>query len=291
MIIQIIRILLSFLVLNNVYAAAFQTTIPLEFNTGNPAPYGLPSTVITIQGKTFPMIVDTGAKHSAITLTKYALQNIHVKFTGEQKCFKALDGRHCQNIFVIPEVRIGDFVVKNVKGSLMTKLWGGGDSGFKETEASRNGVIGYQLLSKFNLLLDYPHSKAILTKLNNPIGYDVNQWIAVPFNGHLQSHLIVNNKPVIFVWDTGAVPSGIKKSIVTSFPKIQCSDEAPYNKNNCVRIETYSFKTDAGNILPKTWFELSDIPSWAPFDGLIGSNFYKEHLVYFNFDKKFIYIK
>jgi hypothetical protein len=39
-----------------------QTTLPLEFNTGNPAPYGMASTVITIEGKTFPIIVDTGAK-------------------------------------------------------------------------------------------------------------------------------------------------------------------------------------------------------------------------------------
>lgn len=132
-----------------------QTSVPLKFDVGNPAPYGGPSTVITIQGKSIPILFDTGAKKSDLVLSKHALKNIRAKFTGKQICFKAMDGQHCQKEFLIPEVTIGSFVIQNVKGTLMTKLWGGKDESFRETEASRNGVIGFNLLSKFNVLLDW----------------------------------------------------------------------------------------------------------------------------------------
>lgn len=248
--IKMLKILL-FIILCYAYtayaASFFQTTIPLEFNTGNPSPYGLPSTIINIQGKKIPIIFDTGAKKSSIVLTKYALKGIHVKFTGEKECSQSMNGKHCEDVCIIPKVKIGDFVIKNVKGSLMTTLWGGNDSHFKNTEASKNGILGYAFLSKFNILLDYPESKVVLTKRNqNPTHYDIRDWISIPFVGHLQTRLIINNKFIALGWDTGAVPSVVKKNIFTHFPIISCPDDAPYSKNNCVSIKTISFKTEAG---------------------------------------------
>ena len=55
---------------------ALESTLPLKFDTGNPAPYGLASTVITIQGKKLPIIFDTGAKKYELALTNNALKNI-----------------------------------------------------------------------------------------------------------------------------------------------------------------------------------------------------------------------
>lgn len=120
------------------------------------------------------MIFDTGAYKTEITLSPHALKDIHVTYTGKQHCFPAMDGQYCEKEFIIPELKIGDFVLKNVTGQLMPKLWGGHDEGFKATEASRDGVIGLALLSQFNILLDFPHSKAILVKQGASIsGYDV----------------------------------------------------------------------------------------------------------------------
>ena len=44
-------------------------------------------------------------------------------------------------------------------------------------------------------------------------------------------------------------------------------------------------------MLPNTWFKVTNLPSYAPFDGLLGSNFYSENLVYFDFDKQQIFVK
>jgi hypothetical protein len=50
------------------------------------------------------------------------------------------------------------FVLKlwtvNGRATVMDKLWdSSANSGFKETEASKNGVIGFNLLSQFNFLI------------------------------------------------------------------------------------------------------------------------------------------
>ncbi|HZW61304.1 MAG TPA: aspartyl protease family protein [Candidatus Babeliales bacterium] len=273
------------------FAQPTQTSIPLQFDFGNPAPYGGPSTVITIQGKKLPILLDTGAKKSEVTLSPYALKNLNVKFTGKYECFNAVDGRYCEKVFIIPEINIGSFVLKNVKGTMMSKLWGGNDEDLKENEASKNGVIGFSLLSKFNLLLDYPNSKAILVKRGeSPINYDVSKWISIPFTDHLNTHLYINGELRTISWDTGAIPSVIRKS---SNDKLSsCPGDAPYSKKkDCISIKAMQFATVNNIRLPNTWFKVIKLPSYAQFDGLIGSNFYSENLVYFDFDKNLIFVR
>lgn len=62
-----------------------QTTLSLQFNTGNPAPHGMPSTFISVQGKEIPIILDTRAMKSEVVLSEHALVNIKVNYTGKQK--------------------------------------------------------------------------------------------------------------------------------------------------------------------------------------------------------------
>ena len=273
-------------------AITTQTTLPLEFNTGNPSPFGMPSTTIEIDGKKIPLILDTGALHIGLALSERALKGIEVKYTGKTSCFKAYDGEHCQKEFIVPKVKIGDFYVENVHGIVMKKLWGGRDKNFKETPASLNGVIGLALLSQFNLLLDYKHSKAILVKFGyEPFQYYVDKWIPIQSTQNLTTHLKINDKSVILLWDTGANPSNIRKETVHDFKKIPCSHNRRYDSESCLRVEIKSFTTDSNKKLPPTWFLIMKIPSYAPFDGLVGSNFYRNNLVYFDFLNHYIYVK
>ncbi len=274
---------------------ASQSVLPLKFDTGNPAPYGLPSTVINIAGKEYPIIFDTGAKKYGLALTKKALEGIQVRFTGKKICSTSVRGRDCLDEFIIPEVQLGEFTVKNVKGVVLekSKLWGGNGQGFKETEASQNGLMGFPLLSEFNLLLDYSHAKLVIVKPHSkPAGYSVDQWIAIPFQGHLLTKLNFDNKPVLLSWDTGSLPSVIKESYASDIQKTPCPTSAPYAKKDCSSVQSTSFSTTEGRQLPKIWFmTINTIPPIAPFDGLVGSNFYANNLVYFDFDQKLIFVK
>lgn len=268
-----------------------ESVLPLQFNSGNPAPYGVPSTSIIIQDKEIRLLFDTGAFKSEIVLSEQALRNIRVKYTGKQICFNAMDGEHCQKEFIVPEVKIGKFVIKNVTGTVMSKLWGGNEKGFQESEASRNGIIGLALLSKFNVLLDYSHAKVLLVKHDNmPLSYNIANWVSIPFEKNLITHLTLNGKQLVFGWDTEAIPSVIKQSAVKEFQHSPCPKGAPYSKANYLSVQTASF-TMGNKKLPNTWFKVVDIPSCAPFDALINSNFIKENLVYFDFKNHNIYIK
>ncbi len=84
-----------------------KTTIPLSFNTGNPSPYGLPSTKISIQGKTLPVIFDTGYSKGSIALTAKGLKGLKVKYTGSETCSMTMTEKVCSKDFIIPKVTIG----------------------------------------------------------------------------------------------------------------------------------------------------------------------------------------
>lgn len=293
------RILLSLLFLTHAVfaqsAKSSETMLPLQFDTGNPAPYGMASTVITIEGKPFPIIVDTGAKKYGLALTKEALSQIHFQFTGKLICSNSTTGKHCEKEFIIPEVKLGTFTVKNVEGILVEHLWGGNDDKFKATEASRNGLLGYALLSKFNILLDYKNSEITLVKPGNTVTqYNIAKWSAILFDNHLHAKLNADGKLLTFSWDTGAIPSIISRKAAADFKQMHCPKNNPYKESidNCLRVNIASLlTTDNEFISNNTWFSVTDIPENAPFDGLIGSNFYANNLVYFDFDNHKIYVK
>lgn len=294
---KFILIAILFIAYNQIsFAESDHTELPLKFNSGNPAPYGLPSTEISIQGKTIPVLLDTGAWGKAeVALSKRALRNVHVNFTNEQECYEAVDGSHCERIFIIPELKVGEFTLKNVKGTLMKKLWGS-DNTFRETEASLNGVIGHKLLTHFNVLLDYANNKVIFYRLDaKPAKYDLTKWTSIPFHDNLQSDLKVNGKSLKISWDTAAAPSIIKSS-ATDYFKLKASP-CPSNlpsylcSRHSQRVNTDIFATHTGKNLPQTWFLVSNLPPEAPFDALMGSNFFEKNLVFFNFQQNKVYVK
>ncbi len=270
-----------------------QTTLPLKFNTGNKI-HGLPSTVVEIQGKMIPLLLDTGASKSEILLTNHALEGINIHFTGEEHCTQITSKKTCFRELLIPELKIGNFFLHDVKGQLV-KFWNSeAKKNFVGTQASQNGLIGLGFLAKFNVLLDYPHEHVTLVAAKHSlIGFSTEHWINIPFQiqGGIVTSVILNNKPATLIWDTGAIPSKIKSSV--NFGEIApCTADKTYRQTHCSLLwSSLSFVGDNQIYLPKTWFLIDDtLPSDIPFDGFIGSNFYEENLVYFDFDNHKIYI-
>lgn len=104
--------------------------------------------------------------------------------------------------------------------------------------------------------------------------------------------VVLNGTPLVLRWDTGAIPSVIKANIAKNMYITTCPKHWSYHTGpNCQRLTTHTLTTMKGEKLPKTWFIVTDIPTAAPFDGLVGSNFYQDNLVYFDFDRKLIDVK
>ena len=281
-----------FLLSTSALAQPFETTLPLQFNTGDKND-GLPSTVITIQNKQIPIILDTGTIDTDIALSREALEGTQVYFTGKDSCYRSLNRYSCQQHFIVPRAQLGGFIVKNIRGMLMEKFWGSNNRHFKETQASHDGAIGLSLLSQFNLLLDYSHHKMVLVKQGHfPAGYDVKNWTRVPFVNRdgIVTYAKINGKLVTLLWDTGSVPSKIKQYFNFMRDSRVCNKKINYAISNCRYVVANHFSITRQALSP-TWFLLDHIPSNIPFDGLIGSNFYEENLVFFDFKNHLIYVK
>lgn len=271
-----------------------QTTLPLQFVVGDPPPYLEPTTTITIEGKSFPIIFDTGAKKVGLILSEAALRQLTVKFTGQKICFKMVHGQYCEKEFIVPKLMLGSFILENVHGAVLPNYWN--DLGLDRNKASialANGMMGFPLLAQFNFLVDPQRSQLVLVKPHHqPKGYDIQNWPAVSFAGHLTTTLKLDGKSVTILWDTGAIPSIIKQTIAKHFSITPCPLDFPGAKEkNCSLVETHSLTTTKNEALPNTWFKVVPLPSYAPFDGLIGSNFFANHLVYFDMDHHKIFVK
>ncbi|MEM9242984.1 MAG: aspartyl protease family protein [Pseudomonadota bacterium] len=275
-----------------------KSTLPLTFNTGNTIPgseTNLPSTIITIENKPIPLILDSGESQVPLALSPAILQQIHYSKTDKKSCATSrVTGKICRPIVIIPNIKIGHFELHHVEAEVMQHLWGGTNSKqFKQTQASENGVIGLPLLSKFNVLLDYAHASVTFFPRDlkqRPI--DSKDWVAIPFSGPLLTHLVLDGTAMIFGWDTGAVPGVIKQSSAAKFKKLPCPAQPGIHHNKtCQRIIPNTLQTTTGEPLTNTWFIIRKFPLVAPFDGLMGAQFFSRHLVYFDFDHHIIYVK
>ena len=278
------------------FAQANETTLPLSFNSGNPSPYGMASTAVTINGKKIALLVDLGASKEFFAVTPKAIKGIKVHFTGNKICGKSLTGKACYPDIIIAKFKIGQFTIHNIHAALINKLWGG-NSPKKIPGAFQYGVIGMKFLSQYNVLFDYPHAKLILAKHNYfPRAYRSYDWIKIPFaldGGVMTTTQINNHAPVKLIWDTGAVPSIINSNNTFGSTPTHCPHDLPYpicqKKLLKPLLYTKQFSVD-GKKLPNTWFKLEKLPSFVPFTGLVGDNYFRNNLIFVNFKNKTIWI-
>lgn len=291
-------LLIGLLVIQAVVAQPQVATLPLQFNTGNAvagAATNLPSTTITIQGQSIPLVVDSGEAQVPLALSEAVLQRIHTIKTNEESCATSIvTGKTCLPIVIIPEIEIGGFTLKHVRAEVMTHLWGDTQtSDFKQSAASRNGVIGLPLLSQFNVLFDYSSASMTLFKRQSgkkPAG--IKHWVAIAFHDHLLTHLIVDGQPMVMGWDTGAVPGVMKQTSVKTFKKYARPPGQPYgHAENCSRVIPMTLTTQTGQSLKPTWFIVRPFPPAAPFDGLMGANFFSHNRIYIDFEHHQLYVK
>jgi hypothetical protein len=261
--------------------------LPLKFSS-----QGFPIVSIQVQGHDIPLIFDSGAHHNSIVLNNALVKKLNLKMTPTNKkaCGHDDTGKEtCLKTYVISEIKLGNMAMHNMPCQLMNKLWGGHyDEGFILFEASKNGVVGLDLLRQFNVLVDYKNSRAILTKLGEyPRQYkDIKNWSQIPFSDKygITTSSKINNINTNLVWDTGANDSIIKSTSKVFLGKTSCESIS----NPSCFFETTTF-TNGNKQLPKIKFFIQK--DELPFDGLIGSSFFKEHIVFFDFKNKLVLVK
>jgi hypothetical protein len=252
--------------------------MPIEFSQG------MPSSFVTINNKTIPLLLDSGASKIFLVLSKNVLKDLNVTYTGETHCLRAVDGRYCMKKFIIPSVKVGNFTLRNVPGEELKKLWGGSTKGFIETEASKNGIIGLGLLRQFNVLLDYKNHEITYSL---PKTYPKNLNLAschsvkTDFVHGIVADYFFNNKNNIMVLDTGSNLSIVKPNANKVF--YPCEESHINDFKNC-RINKISVFP---NQKPEDFY-VEDLN--LPFDGIIGSAYIQNHKIFIDSAKKVVYL-
>lgn len=251
--------------------------------------HGLPVTSVQIQEYNIPIIFDNGATSTSIALNKELVEKLHLNIvpTNNKSCFLNGSGKKtCLKVYTVPKLNIGQMTMSNIPCQLTEGLWGEHYDG--ELAAARNGAIGLNLLRQFNVLIDYQASQIILMKLGEyPYQHDMKDWMRIPFSNKygITTTAKINGTNVTLVWDTGA-----NYSMIKSTAKIFVNKKSSLNKNSqsCKYFETTALITDGKQSLNT---KLSIQKAGFPFDGLIGSSFFKEHRVFFDFKNNLLFVE
>jgi hypothetical protein len=211
---QLLRIYVAIVVTVGVAISACSTTpgaiqpwieVPLELRSG------MPTTVVSIGGTPLKLFIDLGG-YSAIALTEAELKQVAVRYLTESTrstnaSGDIYDGRR----FVAPGVSLGGVLLGDLEGSEFV---------FPETAAppDRNGYVGFALLSRFLLIVDYPNGSLRLYASGSKEAMvrecGANSFEIDVVGGVAQSIADTDHGQLVFSWDTGSTRSVVRPSAI-----------------------------------------------------------------------------
>lgn len=262
-----------------------QSILPIQCDTIFPNSCVAPSAAVQIQGNSIPLLFDTGAS-VAVVLSDVAVKkyNLNLQYPGGEICAQSQFGVRCMKKIIIPEMTIGSFTLHSIAGALNKDAWIPGI----DNEANKNGILGLDLFRKFNLLLDYPKRKIILTKRGRiPKNYIIKNSSCFPFTlegGVITTKAVINQTPVILLWDSGA-PSALNNTFFdrAGLSKQVCSLDRNLGNPDCYESTINSFQINNVSLPSSIFMYIEISQSLIPFEGFVGAWFYENNKVYFDF--------
>jgi hypothetical protein len=260
--------------------------LPLTF-TGYAGRY--PVVTARIQGRSFRLLLDTGSHDEAVGLSEKAAAGLDVHPTGKMRLYRdAYGGCYRSREFIIPSIELGDLELTGVIGN--------------ERPASvygLDGAIGLELLSKFDVLIDYERRMLTLFRPNRDHSLPVDaQWHRYEFDGDLclsvEFEFLDGRHPLLL--DTGCGCNFVaRESPLGEAMRSNLDGDdwaVPVGGGTSRRCLSYTVDRhylgdyDIGN----GQFVLGDLPPHLG-NGVLGYDFFAGNLVYVRFSKREIWLK
>ncbi len=272
--------LCSVLFNSQVYAQSIYTDLDITFETFLPREISRPFVNAKIQGQSIKLLFDTGFEPAPIALKKELLDVLSVEHLDEKQCARdAFGHKKCSNLFLIKELILGDLVLKNVRGIVLDD-----DNIFSnDDDPTKLGLIGLPLISEFNVLLNYPNNKIILSRA--PIQDDESlveqSRLKFSLNGTIQTDLIIDGSVHKLLWDTGAF-SILSGQLINKMNQENC----PVLLDENIKCLDTTYQKDFIYPLQPTWFYLIPFSTELNVDGFVGSQYFHRYPVKMDFNKK-----
>ncbi|MCB1107801.1 MAG: hypothetical protein KDK76_06875 [Chlamydiia bacterium] len=256
----------------------------------------LPCVDVGIEGKSYPLVVDLGSRLEMVVFSE-VLGPLPKKPYGTEKWknFRGTDYEY--PTYLLPKVEVGSFLFKKaIVAEFPTErdkehvIW----SDATQEKKSSDEIVGYLgrgLLKKVNLLLDVKRSKLVMT--NSPTklksdGYDLAAFEKVPFDLAYKGMVIEADTDlgkVRLLLDTGCTWTMLHEYL---YPK---DLEKKISRYGFPMFTSSQFKMNGIDFGDQMFYFIDITKELSEFDGFLGMDFIKNHVMYIDFAKKLLYIQ
>ncbi len=249
--------------------------IPVQISSYNNLPY----VAVNIENEEYFLLVDLGSKLT-LSLAKNILEKNAGRIPyGTAKWIDNFGNSYEMPAHILSEVKIANIVINNIVAN----------EEYNAGQTPRDGVIGRSLLSRFNLLLDFSNSSILTTDdfcCLGVLGYDLDKFIKVPFSGARNEIIFsikIDNVDKRFLLSTGCSISFINASFFKD-QKFELEQFGlPIYSTSKFSIGDYDFGL--------TDLHVMDFFTMDIIDAVLGMDFLKKHVVYVDFENKYLYIQ
>jgi hypothetical protein len=241
---------------------------------------GVPIVKVNINGKPIFLVVDTGADAVTIALKPSSLQDLKVKYLGNQMNSMDIQGNlYKERYFEIPEFHMGGLKFENFIACEEQR-----------SSVPMDGIIGNQFLRNFYVLFDYKKAQFVLYPKNGyPAELNSTFWKYIPFEH--------NNIGMILTAKIDALDKNFKFCLDSGFSFFNHGRPCGALRSRYIRAlpkGIHSLEYDHIRIgaidLGPTEFLIDDSPE-PPVDGFLGNNFFRQFKVFIDFDQAVLLLK
>lgn len=230
--------------------------------------YDHPLITTKLQDEPCTLGIDIGCRFP-LFLRQKKLDGIDKQFQGTEICRSIDGGKEEVSYYLIPKLKLGDLVLKDVFAY--------------QSDKENYDSLGKFLGGDFNLLLDFPHDRIVacdnLSKLQTKGIADKN-WIRLSFEMHRIG--------VVFDVDTDF---GTRKLVLNTRCMNSVLNSSVFPTNARLPYVSSSFVL-GGHKFPNVSFESIELPGdLNGIDGFIGMDYLKEHAIYLDYAHKIAYIE
>lgn len=255
---------------------------------------GLPKIDVAIEHQKYPFILDT-ASFFPLKIYSEVLKK-HTKVPQGRELWQDSFGRHFEpSSYKIPKLKIGNLSLNKLLAAefpenmeLQFFLW---KKEGEEPSGENAGSIGNELLKKYSTLIDVEKKRFIFTndlKRLRKEGYDLDTFVRVPFKCRAIGFFIqveTDLGRLHLMLDTGC-----PKTVIHEFftpHDMPCQTDAQGH----AAIETSTFEIEGVNFGKQTLHLIPMQQDVNNFDGFLGMDFIKDHVMYIDFPTKTVYIQ
>lgn len=266
------------------YVTPLFVQIPIAF-----APCRTPLIKVKIEENVYDLKLDLGSKFQ-LSLNKNVLKILNKTLIDTARWRDGKGNSYESPSFKIPRVQIEELSLKDVYVKqehddylANTTLWN------DKPGTIELGMLGRPILEKTNLLLDCSRAKIVATnskRMLKQAGYDLEQMIRIPIE--------VNKRGIVVKVD---VDVGLLKLLIDTGSTLTLVRSSTFQTQQCEEYDRELFvyksskfimgKNDFGR---KNLYLYEITPDLNEIDGVLGMDFLENHIVYFDYKHKAIYI-